>query len=112
MKPLELALAYMRIVFSTGKMDALSDLLADNLQFQGPFFNFNKASDYIKSMLQNPPEGFEYQIIKTIVDETSACLIYQFSKPGVSTIMTQVFETSNGKIDKIWLVFDSKAFEE
>ena len=112
MKPLELALSYMNIVFSTGALKDLSNLLAENLQFEGQFFTFNNAVDYIDSMLENPPVDFEYHLVKTIADQTSACLVYRFSKPGVSTMMTQVFETNKGKITKIWLVFDSRAFEE
>ena len=42
---------------------------------------------------------------------SSACLIYQFSKPGVSTSMPQTFDTKDGKISSILLIFDTGAFQ-
>ena len=55
--------------------------------------------------------GFSYELIKSIEEATSVCLIYRFTKPGVSTLMTQWFEMENDKIKKITLVFDTAAFQ-
>lgn len=112
MKPLELAKKYMDIVFGTNDFDQLRYILADNLQFRGPLYSFDTANDYINSMLESPPQDFKYELIKTYESRTSACLVYKFSKPGVSTIMTQVFETDNKKIKTIILVFDTAAFNQ
>ena len=100
----------MDCVFKTGDWEELRNILSDDLQFSGPFFNFDSADDYVNSLRKNPPENFEYEIIKSFADNSSACLVYQFSKPGVSTPMTQTFETYHGKICSILLVFDTGAF--
>lgn len=109
--PLELAEKYMNCVFRTGDLEELRNLLSDDLQFRGPFFSFDSANDYVNSLRKDPPENFEYEVIKSYSDEFSACLVYRFSKPGVSTVMTQTFETTHGKISSILLVFDTGAFQ-
>jgi hypothetical protein len=101
----------MDIVFSTGDFDQLRHILADNLQFRGPFYSFDTAGDYIKSMQADPPKNFKYQELKSYEDSSSACLVYKFSKPGVSTIMTQIFDIDNNKIKRTHLIFDTGAFE-
>ena len=112
MSPLNLAKKYMAIFFSETDPEELRPLFSEELLFQGPFFSFKTAEDYIMSLKADPPEGFEYKLLKSWSDDSSACLIYQFSKPGISTHMTQWFEVNNGKINKILLIFDTKAFEK
>ena len=86
--------------------------MADDFSFSGPFYQFDSAEGYIESLQSDPPNGFQYEIIRSFEDESSACLIYRFSKPGVSTPMAQWFEMKDGKIRKILLIFDSGAFED
>ncbi|MEO9851580.1 MAG: nuclear transport factor 2 family protein [Reichenbachiella sp.] len=111
MTPLELAQKYMDIVFNTGDLGQLRTILARDLQFSGPFYSFDSADSYIASMLANPPEGFDFEVIQFYEDETSACLIYNFTKSGISTPMTQLFETDKDRITSILLVFDTRAFD-
>lgn len=111
MTPLELVEKYMECVFKTGDLVALKNILSDNLEFRGPFFRFDSAHEYVISLQNDPPKNFEYEIVKTFSDNESVCLVYQFSKPGVSTIMTQIFETNQGKICSILLVFDTGVFQ-
>ena len=111
MTPLKLAEKYMDCVFKTGDLEVLRNILADDLKFSGPFFNFDSADDYVNSLRNDSPEDFEYEIIKRYEDNTSACILYQFSKPGISTSMTQTFWTKNGKISSIMLIFDTGAFQ-
>jgi hypothetical protein len=110
MTPIDLAEKYMDCVFKTGNLEELRKILSDDLQFRGPFFNFNSADTYVDSLKNDPPVDFKYEIIKSYANDSSACLIYQFSKPGVSTSMTQIFETVDGKINSILLIFDTGAF--
>ena len=100
----------MEIVFSTGDFDQLRHILADNLQFRGPFYSFDTASDYINSLQADPPKDFKYQVLKSYEDSLSACLVYNFSKPGISTNMTQIFDIDNNKIKSTHLIFDTGAF--
>ena len=110
MKALDLAQKFMDIVFTTGEFDKLRNILADDLQFRGPLYNFDTAEDYINAMKAAPPEDFEYEMVKSFGKRSSACLIYKFTKPGVETVMTQVFEVENQKIQKIILIFDTAVF--
>lgn len=110
MKPLELARLYMDVVFAGKNMDALNELLADEFTFKGPFYEFDSADAYIQSLRSDPPQDFQYETIQSFETESCACLVYQFSKPGISVPMAQIFEISNNKISKILLIFDTQSF--
>ena len=111
MSPVNLAKKYMEVMFSGSDLDQLRPLFGEPFLFEGPFFTFESAEDYIRSLKADPPVEFKYKLLKSWEDDSSACLIYQFSKPGISTPMMQWFEVKSGKINKILLIFDSKAFE-
>ena len=110
MTALELANKYMECVFKTGDWEELRKILSNDLKFRGPLFNFDSADAYVTSLQKDPPVNFEFEIMNCYTNEDSVCLIYQFSKPGVSTIMSQTFEVLDGKIKSILLVFDTGAF--
>ena len=110
MQSLELALRYMDIVFDGEDMELLRPLLSGDFSFQGPSYEFDTAQGYIASMQAEPPEGFAYEIINAFENGSSVCLVYQFSKPGISVPMAQLFETRDGKISRILLIFDTGAF--
>jgi DNA-directed RNA polymerase specialized sigma subunit len=110
MKPIELAKKYMNCIFKSGDFFELQSILADNLHFRGPYYEFNKAQDYIKSLEFDRPKDFNYKIIQTLEDNNKVCLVYRFYKPRVETIITQIFEVKNSKIIRIILVFDSGVF--
>jgi len=100
----------MEIFFSCRDIGELTHLFAPDFTFRGPFYEFDSAEDYINSLKSDPPEGCEYKIIRSFENDSSACLVYQFTKPGVSVPMAQLFEIEHGKISKILLVFDTVAF--
>lgn len=110
MTPLKLANRYMEIFYGEKSIDSLSDIFAEEFSFNGSFHEFSTSAEYIESLKSNPPVGLEYKIIQAYQNEKSACLVYQFCKAGISTIMSQVFEVENEKISKIILVFDTGAF--
>ena len=110
MKPMELALKYMEIFFSGENLEELKHLFAEDLTFRGPLYEFNSSEDYINSLKSDPPQGFTYEILSSFENRSSARLVYRFTKPGVSTLMAQLFEVSDDKISKIVLVFDTSAF--
>ncbi len=100
----------MEIFFSGKNIERLNQLFSDDFSFHGPLFQFDSAKDYVNSLISDPPEEFNYKIIKTFESESSACLVYEFFKPGICVPMAQIFETKNDKICKIQLIFDSKVF--
>ena len=112
MKPLQFALKYMDIFYSGKDLERLKDILAEDLSFTGPLSTFSSAEDYINSLIKDPPKGMKYEIIKSYEDKNSACIIYQFNKENISTIMAQLFEVKDEKISKIDLIFDTNAFNQ
>ena len=110
MAPLKLANRYMEVFYGEEPIECLTEIFSEKFSFKGPFHEFNTSEEYIESLKSDPPVGVEYKIIEAYENENSACLVYQFSKPGMSTIMSQMFEVANGKISGIILVFDTKAF--
>ena len=110
MKSLDVVLKYMDIFFTGKNMEDLRPLLANGCKFRGPFYQFDTAEDYINALKEDPPQDFKYEILQSYENESSVCLVYQFSKPGVSTPMAQVFDFREDKICKILLIFDTEAF--
>lgn len=111
MEPLSLAKQYMKIFFESGSPDSLAEILDDECTFKGPFYTFDSAKAYIDSLKSDPPENVTYKILESYENAESACLVYEFSKPGISVVMTQTFKVSSGKISDILLVFDTAAFQ-
>ncbi len=110
MNSTELALKYMAAFYGDSPLESMKPLLASDLVFEGPFHTSKTGDAYFESLAKNPPKDVKYQILEVYEKETSACLIYQFSKPGVETTMVQTFEINDGKITKIKLIFDTRAF--
>jgi len=92
MKPIDVALKYLDIIYSGKNIETLCPLLADHLTFLGPFYSFKSAEEYLEALIKDPPKDMSYERIKSFERDTSVCLIYQFSKPGVSVKMAQLFE--------------------
>ncbi|MCG8436220.1 MAG: hypothetical protein MJA83_19550 [Gammaproteobacteria bacterium] len=109
-KPLVVALKYMKIFYAGREIESLGAILDKDLVFEGPFYKFNSADEYLRSLQLDPPKNMKYEILHAFEKDSSVCLIYRFSKAEVSTYMAQLFETNLGKIKRIILIFDSAAF--
>lgn len=110
MTPTQLAEKYMQCFYGEAPLSSMEALLADDLIFQGPLYEFSSAKDYLESLTTDPPIDARYRMIKVFEKDNSVCFIYQFIKAGIETPMAQTFEVENGKISKINLIFDTKAF--
>ena len=110
MTALDLAYKYMEVFYGGQSLETLRELLAEDMSFKGPFYEYQSAADYIESLLSDPPKDAKYKILSAFETDHAACLVYQFEKPGVSTTMCQKFEVRNGKIKEILLIFDSADF--
>lgn len=108
--PRELALAYLEIFCDGAELERLRDLLAPDLRFSGPFVAFDSAAEYIESLLHNPPQDCRAEILHVFEQENRVNLIYRFSRPGLSTLMSQLFEVRDGRIARITLIFDTGPF--
>jgi hypothetical protein len=110
MSPLDISLQYMEIFFSGQNIVQLNNILDDDLKFDGPFFSFSSCNDYVESLLSDPPVGCSYHMIQSFENGNMVNLIYEFSKPGINTLMSQLFEVQEGQITRIVLIFDSGNF--
>lgn len=110
MTPLEIAHRYMRSFYGQEPLENMAGILANDLDFEGPFYRFESGHDYLLSLQENPPAEVSYEIINEYENSHSACLIYQFNKPGIETLMAQYFEIRHNRIAKIRLIFDSGKF--
>ena len=110
MTPLALAKQYLDIFFSGEDFERMYEILAEDLHFEGPFFQSGTAQAYVESLQADPPVGCSYKLLQAFEDGDVVNLLYRFSKPGVLAMMSQLFETENGRIKRILLVFDTGAF--
>ena len=101
----------MRAFFGEESLDTLNELFSSDLEFEGPLYKFDKATDYIDSLKSDPVKNASYKLLAEYQDKDSACIVYEFTKLNVSTTMVQWFQVKNEKITKIRLVFDSRAFK-
>jgi len=106
--PLDLARRYLD-AFCAGNLSELEPLLALTLSFAGPLHTFDSADAYLKALAADPPAGCGYDLLASFENESAACLVYRFTKPGASTTMAQLFEVADGRIRKMVLVFDTAA---
>jgi len=107
--PLRLALNYLE-AFCSANIEALSELLADDLSFQGPFHTSGSAGEYLDALRSDPPEAAEFELLHSYEDAASACLVYQYTKPGVSVPMALMCKVRDGRISEILLIFDRMGF--
>lgn len=108
---LELANAYMSIFYHEGDLEKLRAILADDLYFSSPLYTCHSAEDYIKVLLNDPPQDIHYEMLHVLESDNTACLIYNFIKDSTHTIMSQLFEGKDGEISRITLVFDARQFK-
>lgn len=109
-RPIKLGQEFMEILYETHQFDELSEILTKDFQFEGPLLSFNTAEEYINLLRMHPPIGSSYELIRTYEDESSACFLFTFSRPGISTLMAQYFEFTDDKISKISSIFDPREY--
>ena len=111
MSSIDIALEFLKY-FCRGDIGHLSTLISENFVFKGPFVEFDSKESYLAFLMENPPENFQIDVLKTFESGNDVCLFYIFSKPGVHTPMAQYFKFDKGKIIETLLVFDSAVFSE
>ena len=107
--PLHLAQQYMDAFYGNAPLATMRPLLADNLEFIGPFLHCHGADAYYQALIDDPPQQATYNIVQVYQQDESVCLIYEFAKAGIQTLMAQTFEVEGGKIVRMCLIFDTRA---
>ncbi len=110
MAPLDVALKYMDIFFSGRELERLREILADDLVFSGPLYQFDSSRAYLESLQSAPPVDCSYKIVQAFENGPLVNLIYEFSKPSLRTHMSQLFEIRHDKIASMLLIFDTRKF--
>lgn len=96
--------------FCHSDMAGLSELLADDLQFNGSLFQFHSRDEYLASLRENPPDESEYTILSITAESDSVAVFYLYEKPGQTPKLAQLFRFRGHKISHIDLVFDTRGF--
>jgi len=102
----------MTILFGDGDLEQLMTLFADEFHFSGPFYEFGSARAYVDALKAGPLRDYSYETIGEFENNDSACILFRFSRPGVSVVMSGYFGISHDKIDKVLLIFDTAPFAQ
>lgn len=103
----DIAMEYLRC-FCDGDIDGLALLLAPDLKFMGPLHIFTSSEQYLDSLRAEPPEKSRYEILSITENDDSIVVFYVYFKLKQVMVIAQLFNISNGKIDEILLVFDTR----
>jgi len=107
LRPSQLAEQYIQ-AFCAGDLEALRDILADDLSFRGPLFEFSSAAAYLESLEEHPLARSDYRILSVLEDGQSAAVFWEYQKSDTSLLLAQLFKSDGERISEIVLVFDPR----
>ncbi len=105
----EVAVEYLEH-FCGGNVDGIASLLADDLDFKGPFHQFSSSVDYLQRLRDAPPAQVAYRVLGVTEGENSVSIYYDYQKERGALTVAQLFGFRDGKISSILLVFDTRGF--
>jgi hypothetical protein len=97
--------------FCAGDINGLAPLLAEDLEFTGPFHRLRSRDEYLDILKNDPPEKCGFRVISISEDGDSVSVFYDYEKSDSSVTIAQLFKFRNQKISEILLVFDGRGFE-
>lgn len=95
--------------FCDGDVDRLEPLLAEDLQFFGPFYHFGSRYAYLQSLRDDPPEKCHLKVLSLTESGDDVCVFYDYEKAGQSITVAQLCRFNGDRIGEILLVFDTGA---
>ena len=98
--------------FCAQDLIALGALLTPTFRMEGPFFRFHSREEYLGSLAADAKEPRDFRILRLFEDGDEVMVLYRFMKPGVDTVMAQLFRFREEQIAETMLVFDGRAFDE
>lgn len=107
----QLALQFIE-AFCAADIDRLGSLLADDLQFSGPFLQCQSRQAYLDALVENPPAPTPWQLIDALEGRDTVAIFYQYQKSSRPITIAQHFRIEDDKISQITLVFDTRPFLE
>ncbi len=96
--------------FCAGDINGLVPLLAEDLQFTGPFHHLSSSDAYLDSLKNDPPEKCGYRVLNVMESGDSVSIYYDYEKSDGAITIAQLFTFKNQKIREILLVFDGRGF--
>lgn len=105
----EVAMEFLRC-FCAGDVTGLSTLLAEDLRFRGPFYQFSSRDEYVECLKHAPPEPCGYRVFSVTESEECVSVYYNYEKRDGALIIAQLFTFKNHKISGLQLVFDGRGF--
>lgn len=86
--------------------------LADRFSFTGPFESLSRAEDYLQSLQKLHPIVERVDLHKMFVDGDDVGLFYDLvtNTPAGTAFIGEWHHVSNGKIDRVRVVFDARPF--
>jgi len=105
----ELAMEFLRC-FCAGDVNGLAALLADDLQFKGPFHEFKSSEAYVDTLKTDPPGKCGCLVLSVTENGDNVSVYYDYVKSDRTITIAQLFKFKNRKISEILLVFDGRGF--
>lgn len=96
--------------FCAGDVEALAPLLAEDLRFTGPFFQFESAVEYLDVLREGPSEPGECRLLSVTEDADSVSIFYDYVKTDRVLTVAQLFKFNDRKICETLVVFDGRGF--
>ena len=82
----------------------------DDLQFNGPLYQFSSRDTYLDSLRDDPLEKCSHQVLSITENDDSVSVYYNYEKSERVITIAQLFRFKNGKISELLLVFDGRVF--
>jgi len=96
--------------FCAGDVNSLAPLLAEDLQFKGPFYQFNSRDAYLESLKKDPPGKCDFRVLSVTESKDNVSIYYEYEKMDGPITIAQLFRFKKRKIHEILLVFDGRGF--
>ena len=93
--------------FCEGRLDDLSQWLADDLHFHGPMLECSGREAYLEALRKSPPEPAPYRIVTVTKNPHQVCVVYEYENPKGTLTIAQVFAFENNRIVDIRVIFDT-----
>ncbi len=103
----EVVLEFLRC-FCGGDIDGLKPLLAEDLQFSGPYHHFGSRYAYIQSLKEDRPVKCGYRVLSLAESGDDVCVFYDYEKGDRSITVAQLCKFKGREIGEILLVFDGR----
>lgn len=100
------ALEYIRS-FAEGEIEKLGSLLAEGLQFTGPYLEVASRADYLDALRGDPPDRCDVAILSTTEEDNEVVVFYELTKSDGSLTLAQWFEFEGGHIARTRLAFSA-----